>query len=59
MDTHLPQAFRLLKSLAAPVVHYKVCSTFDSAQQVGSIGRAIDIAAELFEDGCRSSSASR
>ena len=34
---------------AAPVVHYKVCSTFDSAPHVGSIGRAIDIAAELFE----------
>lgn len=49
MDRHLPPVFRLLKSLAAPVVHYKVCSTFDSAPHVGSIGRAIDIAAELFE----------
>ena len=49
MDRHLPPVFRLLKSLAAPVVHYKVCSTFDSAPHVGSIGRAIDIAAGLFE----------
>lgn len=49
MDRHLLPVFRLLKSLAAPVVHYKVCSTFDSAPHVGSIGRAIDIAAELFE----------
>ncbi len=49
MDRHLPPVFRLLKSLAAPVVHHKVCSTFDSAPHVGSIGRAIDVAAEMFE----------
>ena len=49
MDRHLPPVFRLLKSLGAPVVHYKVCSTFDSAPQIGSIGRAIDLAAELFD----------
>jgi uncharacterized protein YgbK (DUF1537 family) len=30
-------------------VHYKVCSTFDSAPHIGSIGRAIDIAAGLFD----------
>ena len=49
MDRHLPPVFRLLKSLGAPVVHYKVCSTFDSAPQIGSIGRAVDLAAELFD----------
>lgn len=49
MDGHLPPVFQLLKSLGAPIIHYKVCSTFDSAPRVGSIGRAIDIAAELFE----------
>ena len=43
MDRHLPPAFRLLASLAAPVLHYKVCSTFDSAPHVGSIGRAAEI----------------
>ena len=43
MDRHLPAAFRLLASLAAPIVHYKVCSTFDSAPHVGSIGRAAEI----------------
>lgn len=51
MDRHLPPVFRLLKSLGAPVVHYKVCSTFDSAPHVGSIGRAIDLGAEEFEGG--------
>lgn len=49
MSAHLPAVFRLLRSLGAPVVHYKVCSTFDSARHIGSIGRAIDLAAEEFE----------
>jgi hypothetical protein len=29
-------------------VHYKVCSTFDSAPHIGSIGHAIDIGARIF-----------
>jgi uncharacterized protein YgbK (DUF1537 family) len=29
-------------------VHYKVCSTFDSSPTVGSIGRAIEVGAEIF-----------
>jgi 3-oxoisoapionate kinase len=43
MDRNLPPVFELLCSIGAPIVHYKVCSTFDSAPHVGSIGRAIDI----------------
>lgn len=38
-----------LHELAPRHVHYKVCSTFDSSPQVGSIGRVIDIAADVFE----------
>lgn len=48
MDENLPPAFDWLRRLNAPVTHYKVCSTFDSAPHVGSIGRAIDIAAPRF-----------
>jgi 3-oxoisoapionate kinase len=48
MDQNLPSVFALLRSLATPVVHYKVCSTFDSAPHIGSIGHAIDIAAPMF-----------
>jgi 3-oxoisoapionate kinase len=44
MDRHLPPVFRSLEALGAPVSHYKVCSTFDSAPHVGSIGRAADLA---------------
>ncbi|MDB5591249.1 four-carbon acid sugar kinase family protein [Enterovirga sp.] len=48
MDQHLPAAFGLLRDLGAPIVHYKVCSTFDSAPHIGSIGRAAEIGARLF-----------
>ena len=51
MDLHLPPVFRLLRSLGAPVAHYKVCSTFDSAPGTGSIGRAADLGAAVFGGG--------
>jgi len=47
MDRNLPAVFELMRSLDAPVAHYKVCSTFDSAPHVGSIGRATDIGAPI------------
>lgn len=43
MREELPEAFRSLSALGAPIVQYKVCSTFDSSPDVGSIGQAIDI----------------
>ena len=43
MDEHLPPIFAALRRLGAPLVQYKVCSTFDSSPQIGSIGRALDI----------------
>lgn len=43
MNSELPRAFEALAQLGAPILHYKVCSTFDSSPAVGSIGRAIDI----------------
>ncbi|MCP5265545.1 MAG: four-carbon acid sugar kinase family protein [Burkholderiaceae bacterium] len=43
MDANLPAAFDALAALGAPILHYKVCSTFDSSPQIGSIGRAIDL----------------
>jgi uncharacterized protein YgbK (DUF1537 family) len=50
MEAELRPALAKLKSLGAPVVHYKVCSTFDSSPHVGSIGRVIDIGREIFAD---------
>ncbi len=36
----------------APLVHYKICSTFDSSPEIGSIGRAIEVGRELFAPRC-------
>ena len=43
MSNHLPPAFAALRSTGAPIVHYKLCSTFDSAPGVGSVGRAAEL----------------
>jgi uncharacterized protein YgbK (DUF1537 family) len=47
MRQHLPAAFASLRQLGAPILQYKVCSTFDSAPHVGSIGQAIDLGVPL------------
>ena len=38
-----------MQALGARYVHYKVCSTFDSSPTVGSIGKVIDVAGEVFD----------
>lgn len=48
MRAELPKVFEALKSFEAPVAHYKVCSTFDSSPEVGSIGTAAEIGADVF-----------
>jgi uncharacterized protein YgbK (DUF1537 family) len=49
MEAVLRPAFAALKALGVPHVHYKVCSTFDSSPQIGSIGCAVGIGAEVFK----------
>jgi uncharacterized protein YgbK (DUF1537 family) len=44
MDAQLEPVLRELWTLRAPLTHYKVCSTFDSAPEVGSIGHVADMA---------------
>lgn len=48
MDDALPPVFDALAKSGAPIVHYKVCSTFDSAPATGSIGRAMQIGRRSF-----------
>src|SRR6185312_11742655 len=48
MTEHLPAIFHALKELHAPIVHYKTCSTFDSAPHIGNIGRALEIGIDIF-----------
>jgi uncharacterized protein YgbK (DUF1537 family) len=48
MQTVLQEAFSNVEALKPLHVHYKVCSTFDSSPEIGSIGKAIDTGAEIF-----------
>ena len=52
MGRELPPLFAKLRDLGAPFVHYKVCSTFDSAAAIGSIGCAIDRGLDVFKNRC-------
>jgi uncharacterized protein YgbK (DUF1537 family) len=51
MRAHLPPVFASLRATGAPLIHYKICSTFDSSPMTGSIGAAIDIGQETFGNG--------
>ncbi len=50
MEQQLVPAFQLMKEIGAKHIHYKVCSTFDSSGEVGSIGKAIDCGAQIFKN---------
>ncbi len=47
MRAHLAAPLAWLHDLGAPILHYKICSTFDSAPDVGSIGCAMEVALDL------------
>jgi uncharacterized protein YgbK (DUF1537 family) len=47
MKRKLPEIFRALASAKPALVHYKICSTFDSSPEVGSIGTAIELGREV------------
>jgi uncharacterized protein YgbK (DUF1537 family) len=49
MSANLPAVFASLKSYGAPLCQYKVCSTFDSSPETGSIGRALEIGQATFQ----------
>jgi len=44
MAKHLPPLFAHLAATGAPLLHYKTCSTLDSAPHTGSIGKAVELA---------------
>jgi uncharacterized protein YgbK (DUF1537 family) len=48
MEVHLPPIFTALRRLKARLFHYKICSTFDSSPQLGSIGKAYEIGHRVF-----------
>ena len=48
MDAELPPIFAKLRALPAPLFHVKICSTFDSAPHIGSVGHTIEIGQRLY-----------
>lgn len=50
MEKILIPAFEQMKAMGARHVHYKVCSTFDSSETIGSIGKAIDCGTTVFKN---------
>lgn len=49
MERNLPPVFEWLARQGAAITQYKVCSTLDSSPETGSIGKAVDLAAGMFE----------
>lgn len=48
IEQQLKKVFDLFSAITVKHVHYKVCSTFDSSPEIGSIGKAIDVGAQAF-----------
>lgn len=48
MEAELPAIFTALRQLNARLFHYKICSTFDSSPNIGSIGKAYEIGQRVF-----------
>ncbi|MDP4075830.1 four-carbon acid sugar kinase family protein [Acidovorax sp. A1169] len=51
MRVELQPVGRFFAQMRVPVLHYKVCSTFDSAPQVGGIGVAVHTLRQHVENG--------
>ncbi|QJD81991.1 four-carbon acid sugar kinase family protein [Cohnella herbarum] len=47
-EQELRPIFEMLKRADAAIVHYKICSTFDSSPEIGNIGTAARIGRETF-----------
>ncbi|MGO4373919.1 four-carbon acid sugar kinase family protein [Paenibacillus sp. MCAF20] len=48
MELQLAPIFKQLHAADTAIVHYKICSTFDSSPQIGSIGKAAELGRGLF-----------
>lgn len=48
MEQQLRPILETLRAAGAAVVHYKICSTFDSSPGTGSIGKAAEIGRDVF-----------
>ncbi|TLS51900.1 four-carbon acid sugar kinase family protein [Paenibacillus antri] len=48
MERELSPVFASLRDAGTPIVHYKMCSTFDSSPDIGSIGKAAELGRAAF-----------
>lgn len=48
MEDEIKPKLEKLKSFRPNIIHYKMCSTFDSSPEIGSIGKIIDIGLKVF-----------
>ena len=51
MEGVIPKALGALRRTGAPILHYKVCSMFDSSPSIGSFGCVLDIAKRTLDGG--------
>ncbi|THF79862.1 four-carbon acid sugar kinase family protein [Cohnella fermenti] len=51
MERELPPIFERLKQAGPAIIHYKICSTFDSSPDIGSIGKAAELGWASFGGG--------
>lgn len=51
MEAKLPAVFQAMAAMGAPLSHYKICSTLDSAPHIGSIGKAAELAVPILDAG--------
>lgn len=50
MESELLPVFESLKKANVAICHYKTCSTFDSSPDIGSIGKAIELGLQVFQN---------
>lgn len=50
LEETLTPILEQLAALGAPIVHYKLCSTFDSSPASGSIGKVMEIGKRIFPE---------
>ncbi len=48
MNENLAPVFHWMAQEQAEIAHYKICSTFDSSPEIGSIGRALELGHAAF-----------
>ncbi|WP_067936906.1 four-carbon acid sugar kinase family protein [Alicyclobacillus kakegawensis] len=49
MEQVLPSIFERLRNVGSDFVHYKVCSTFDSSNEIGNIATVMRISRDVFK----------